>query len=251
MLYIAVCIDEIEQSDKTKTIVEEILKEYAISYKMQNYRSSEELLDSLELFDIVLLDTFMERMNGIETGIRLYQKNRKIKIIYITNYEEFCKDAINHVHAFAYILKPVEKKKLEEQVKELIKVIGIEKGGEIEIELLDVTEINNKVRPKYPVLRISVSDILYFEYVKNRRKIKVKTKKNKEYEYNGIIGKTEEKMEPYEFVTCYRGIIVNCANVVKVKEGTIFLCNGEELPLAQKRMVEFKEKFNNYSYRYV
>ncbi|WP_147297467.1 LytR/AlgR family response regulator transcription factor [Lachnotalea glycerini] len=243
MLYIAICDDEIEQSDKIKRIVEGVLKEYSIIYKIQSYKCKEELLTTLEIFDIVFLDIYIGEFNGIETGIKLYQKNRKVKIIYITNYEEFCNEAINHVHAFAYIIKPVEKEKLAKQVKELIKVIGAEKGGDIEIELLDVTEINNKVKPEYPVLRIPVSDILYFEYIKTRRKIRVKTKKNKEYEYNGTIAKTEQKMKPYGFVTCYRGIIVNCAYIIKIKNGTVYLGNGERLPLAQKRVLELKEKF--------
>ncbi|WP_110291358.1 LytTR family transcriptional regulator DNA-binding domain-containing protein [Lachnotalea glycerini] len=50
-------------------------------------------------------------------------------------------------------------------------------------------------------------------------------------------------MKPYGFVTCYRGIIVNCANIIKIKNGTVYLGNGERLPLAQKRVLELKEKF--------
>lgn len=62
VLYIAICDDEIEQSDKIKRIVEGVLKEYSIIYKIQSYKCKEELLTTLEIFDIVFLDIYMNLM---------------------------------------------------------------------------------------------------------------------------------------------------------------------------------------------
>lgn len=250
MFKIAICDDETKETKSIKKLVEEFLNEYAIIYDICIFLSGEELLLSEEKFDFIFLDISMGGINGIETGMQLYQKNRKIKIVYITTFQEYCNDAINHAHAFAYLAKPIKKEKLREQVNELVKIIGIERGREIEIELLNVTEIDGGKRKEYLSLKMPVSSILYFEYIKAGRKIKVKTEK-KTYEYISTMSEIEKKMELYEFRQCYRGVLVNYEHVVKAKGDKVYLNTGEILPLSQKRVTEFKEQLNKYVHRSV
>jgi len=190
----------------------------------------------------------MGGMNGIEAGMKLYQRNRKVRIIYITGYNGYCSDAINRAHAFAYLPKPVEKQQLIDHISELVQIIGLDQGNEIEIVLSNVTEISENGGNVYPAIKVTVSNILYFEYVKATRKIRVKTME-KTYEYIGTITDAEQRMEIYGFGTCCRGVIVNFEHVARVKGDMVYLNTGERLPLSQKRVIAFKKQLNNYVHR--
>ena len=220
MLNIAICDDEIEQVNKVKMAVDEFMMRYSIVYNVETFSSGEELLGVKSIFDLVFLDIVMEGMNGIEVGIILRNYNFKVKVIYITSSNEYWNYAINNVHAFAYLTKPICKKELFVQIKEVIKVIGIEKREEVEIEFTNAIEIGNKER-EYPLIKIQLSDIIFFEYVKQRRKIRINLV-NKTYEYSGKMSDLEQKMVIYCFGICCRGIIVNLQHVKKVKRNIVY-----------------------------
>ena len=76
------------------------------------YESGEKLVESDQNYDILFLDIDMDGMNGIETAKVLREKDKNVKIIYVTSYAEYVHYAFA-VHAFAYLLKPVS----QEQVK--------------------------------------------------------------------------------------------------------------------------------------
>lgn len=248
MFKVAICDDELNEAAVIKQLVEEFMNSYGILYNIQIFLSGEDLIASSISFDFVFLDISMGGMNGIEAGMKLYQRNRKVRIIYITGYNGYCSDAINRAHAFAYLPKPVEKQQLIDHISELVQIIGLDQGNEIEIVLSNVTEISESGGNVYPAIKVTVSNILYFEYVKAARKIRVKTME-KTYEYIGTITDAEQRMEIYGFGTCCRGVIVNFEHVARVKGDMVYLNTGERLPLSQKRVIAFKKQLNNYVHR--
>lgn len=247
MLSIAICDDEKDEIEKIRIIVEQYMREHAIIYDIQEYESGESMLAAEKQFDFVFLDISMQGLSGLEVGVKLYQRSRKIKIVYITSFNEYWEEAINQAHAFAYLSKPIKKDKLLKQICELINEIGMDKENSVEIELRNVKEIGN-IEKELVSIRIPISDIIYYEYIKAMRKIKVKTIKHS-YEYSGTITEVEQRMEIYGFGTCYRGILVNLEHVMKAKGDTVYLNTGEVLPLSQKRVVDFKNQLNDYIYR--
>ncbi len=248
MLKIAICDDEMHEVKNVKSIIMEAMENQSITYEIKLFGSGEELLESNEQFHCVFLDIVMNGINGIELGMSLYQKDRKVRIIYITNFEEYCSEAVNHVHAFAYLSKPIIKEKLEQQLQALIQLMGEEIKNDIEIELSNVIEICEETKKEYIAIRIPISEIIYFEYMKSDRRVRVKTT-NKTFEYVCTMTQLENNMRAYGFAACYRGILVNFAHVLKAKNHIVYLNNGEKLPLSQKRVVEFKEKLNEYVHR--
>jgi len=124
----------------------------------------------------------------------------------------------------------------------------LDQGNDIETVLSNVTELNGSGGNVYPAIKVTVSNILYFEYVKAARKIRVKTME-KTYEYIGTITDAGQRMELYGFGTCCRGVIVNFEHVARVKGDMVYLNTGEKLPLSQKRVIAFKEQLNNYVHR--
>lgn len=247
MLSIAICDDEKSEIEKIRTLLELKLEAHAIIYEIKAYESGEDLLADNKLFDIAFLDISMKEISGVEVGIKLYQRSQRIKIVYITSFNEYWEEAINQAHAFAYLSKPINKEKLLKQVHDLVNQIGTDKENIVEIELRNVKELGSNEK-EYKSIRVPVPDILYYEYVKATRKIKVKTV-HCSFEYSGTIAEVEKRMGVYGFGTCYRGILVNLEHVMRAKGDTVYLNTGEMLPLSQKRVAEFKNQLSDYIYR--
>jgi len=95
------------------------------------------------------------------------------------------------------------------------------------------------------ILSIPVKEIVYFEYIKMQKEIKIVTKST-EYIYTEAMNKLEEKMRPLGFEMCCRGILVNLERVMRIKMYDILLDTGGNVPLSQRRVKEFRERINEY-----
>ena len=65
---------------------------------------------------MIFLDIDMKGISGIDTARKIRVRDKKAKIIYVTAYEDFREYAFG-VHAFGYLVKPVEKEKILENQK--------------------------------------------------------------------------------------------------------------------------------------
>lgn len=68
--------------------------------------------------DIAFLDIHMRGMNGVELARRLKEINPKMNIIFVTGYSEYAGEAMS-LHASGYIMKPVNKAKVEKELADL------------------------------------------------------------------------------------------------------------------------------------
>ena len=128
MLEVAICDDDKEDLDKAALMLDKILSEYQVQYQIRSFLSANELLNNNDKIDIGILDISMEELGGITLGRKLKEKNHDIKIIYITSYEEYMAQAINKVHAFSFLCKPIN----EEMKTQIMEILGQEKCPEIE-----------------------------------------------------------------------------------------------------------------------
>ena len=142
MLQIAVCEDEQADRDNLTGILKPLLDKYTEEYRITNFTSGGELLQSDDRFHLIFMDIMMEGRNGIETGQELYSRNHSAKIIYTTNFGQYCMDAVNTVHAFAFLEKPVSAEALEEQLQAFLRQYQKE---EVRLEFRNVSYEENGV----------------------------------------------------------------------------------------------------------
>ena len=69
--------------------------------------------------DIALLDINLPDMNGIELAARIRTTDPNVSIIFLTGYSEYAVDAFR-LHASGYLLKPVNKQRLKEEIDHAI-----------------------------------------------------------------------------------------------------------------------------------
>ena len=99
MLNIAVCDDELAIRMK----MEEILNRYpGYPCRVRLFENGRQLLEDTESFDIVFLDVDMPGLDGIQTAGKLRERDKKVKILYLSAYQDYAPSAFL-VHAFAYL----------------------------------------------------------------------------------------------------------------------------------------------------
>lgn len=242
MVKIAICDDEKKDSSRIENIVNTYLKTKEVPYTMYTYQSGEELMQSGTKFDLVFLDISMQGINGIQVGKRIRDYNRRVKIIYITSYQKYFMLALNQIHAFAYLEKPVAKDKVEYQLNEIIKDIqeSNQKKETIKLKVVEITEegfIENRIKI------FNVKDIIYFEYINRRIKIKLE---NEEYYFVDCMKNVIERMRQYSFSCCHQSYLVNLERIKRINGYELFLDNQEIVPISQKKSAEFRKRLNKF-----
>lgn len=243
MINIAICDDEKKDIVHLKSILREVMDKYSMSYDIREYESGESLMQAASLFHLIFLDIVMDGESGIDIGKHIHRKNRSTKIIFQTNYGNYCKEAMNRTHAFAFLEKPLKAPVVEEQIKEFF-----EDSEGMQDLLMDFHNVRYSLDGKdvvKSILSIPIKEIVYFEYIKMQKEIKIVTRST-EYIYTEAMNKLEEKMRPLGFEMCCRGILVNLERVMRIKMYDILLDTGGKVPLSQRRVKEFRERMNEY-----
>ncbi len=243
MIEIAICDDEEKDAAIINSYVKAHLNKEKLDYTICIYRTGEELLDSNRYFHIVFLDIAMGRgMTGIRAGREFRNGNRSTKIIYTTSFRQYFEQALNDVHAFAYLQKPIQKEALILQLKEVLRFIKVES------EFIYVNTIEITMNPNLNAAKrkIDINAIYYFEYI--NRKIKIQTK-DTQYWICGQMKNIIDDMQEHSFEECHQNFLVNLAYVDRVKAYELYLKNGKKIPISQRKSAEFREKLNSYLQR--
>lgn len=231
MIKIAVCDDDNKVRLRLLTIIQQYFDEIDREVWIAMFKSGEELLKAKIRFDIIFLDIEMSGLNGIEVAKRLREWDVTSKIIYVTNYDKYQRSAYE-VHAFDYISKPVKD-------KEIFKVLGEA------VRYLDNAFEKQKcvLNTEDGIVTMEIEDIYYFEFLS--RKVTIHTAKGN-YRTSYSLKELYEKFSIYNFELPHKSFIVNMLYIKRIKGFDILLENGDIVPLAQKRAVEFKNKFNDF-----
>ncbi len=242
MLSIAICDDDKSDAAKIEALIKDYMSLKEMPYQLKRFQSGEELLETREVFELLFLDIGLGGMNGIQVGKIIRETSRNSKVIYTTSYKQYCKQAVNRVHAFAYLVKPITKDKMDRQLDEILQCIleEHEKDETIKFEILEITqdgELENRIKD------FEVKDIYYFEYF--NRKIKIKLE-NEEYFFKDKMKDLAEKMQIHNFEACHQCFLINLRHVKKIKGYEVFLNNNDIIPVSQKKSADFRKKLNTF-----
>lgn len=239
----AICDDCKKDIKIVEEYVIEYMEEKNLPYTINKFGSGEELLECKLEFDLVFLDITMgEGINGIVAGKEFQKLHRQTKIVYITSFRQYCEMAINRVHAFAYLKKPLRKEILNSQMGEILCQIE-EERRDIKLITFEVFEMIKEYQKEVIIKEFKVDEILYFEYA--NRKVRMVTIDG-EFYFRGQMKKLIDKMSEYTFESCHQSYLVNLKYVRKIKNYELYLKNGEQIPVSQKKSFEFRKKLNKF-----
>lgn len=243
MIKIAVCDDNSEELEVSRKIISEIFNEYKINFEICGFSSGEELLQTDLDFHLVFLDIVMDEKNGIAVGCEIYRRNRRIKVMFQTSFKEYCADAINKSHAFAFLEKPLTKEAVGVQLETYIEN-NIDLANP-SVEFRNVMRIYGGESEFKTVVSLPIRNIMYFYYLKSQKRMKIVTG-DSEYIYKAAMNVVEKRMKPFGFVLSCRGILVNLESIERIQGYEVFMKNGKSLTLSQKRVQTFREALVNY-----
>lgn len=227
MYKVAVCDDNRETAEQIGRIV----RKYNADYIVDIFVNGRELLDFKEQYEVLFLDIDMEEIDGIETARKLRERDKNVKIIYVTSYTDYVNYAFS-VHAFAYLLKPVSEKAICEQLREAVSYSQENKYSDV-LRF----ETGNGIED------IPSDEIFYFEYLD--RKVHMHRKEN-DVIVKGGIGEISKRMEPFGFAMPHKSFVVNLYYVKVIKGYDIYMMNGTVIPLSQKKSVEFRKRLHQF-----
>ncbi len=227
MYRIAICDDDIE----TRRFLCRIISESGISCQTKGFSGGAELLLGYRGYDILFLDIDMPGENGIDVAKRIRKTDRKVKIIYVTGYQDYMSRSFA-VHPFAFLIKPIKKEEIIRQMKEAL-LYSEEEEREISI----------RVRTTEGIEEFRISDLYYLEYQSRKLRFVLQ---HGEAAARGKVSEFAEKLAPYGFASPHKSFIVNLYHVKAIRGYDIVMMNGDIVPLSQKRSAEFRGLLGKY-----
>jgi len=215
---IAICDDDKQLRKDLRHLIEVQLDLMAFTYEIEEYESGNSLLEHIykKEPDILFLDIEMPGMGGMDTAKALRKLGKKMLIIFITAYPDYVFQGYE-VHAFHYILKPYDKRKLKEVLESAVK------------ELASQEEQFYTIQQKSGTLRISLREISYFK--SDKRSVYAVQKSGEQISFYEKLDAVEAGL-PGFFQRIHNRYLVNMNCISKLKSASC-ICSGEELPVSR------------------
>ena len=231
MLRIGICDDDREYREKIHDIVIHSIFSYDDA-QVVHYMSGKQVVDDIEKeefdIDLLLLDINMPEYDGLNTAKYIRENNVDVDIIFITVSAEHIFDGYTY-KAFSYILKPVDKKRLDDEIgrymterSKCTNCLHISVNGKKEQILLD--------------------KVYYFEGEK--RKIKI-YQKGESISFYAKMNELEEMLKQYGFVRCHQSYLVNM-DYIKDAKDDFELRDGTIVPVRVRGRKEILDQYYEY-----
>lgn len=230
MYHIAIVEDEIEYASEFQDYLQKYEEANDVRFKVSMYRDGAEIAENYEpVYDLILMDIEMPRMNGMEAAGRIREKDSEVVIVFITNLASFAIRGYE-VGALDFVMKPVNYYTFSMKITRALKRVKQKEQHSILINLLD------------GVKRIEIQKIYYIE-VQNRM-LHYHTSEG-EYVIRGTMQSVEQALAPYSFVRCNHWYIVNLRHVREVRKN-IVVVGKTELEISRRNRTPFLKELTEY-----
>lgn len=235
MIRIAICEDVQQELEYQRSLIESIMVKLFMQTRIYCFQSGEDLLCEMDVtgnMDIIFMDIKIKGIDGVETARRIRQRDTQAILIFISAYDQYCKELIS-VQPFEFLDKPIKADKLEQILKYAM-----------QIRLNKQESYNfcyNKIQYKIPL-----SEIKYFQSDKRTIRINVANKngESKDYIFYEKLEKVEEFLNDsnMQFLRVRKSYLVNPQYIVKYEANRIILDNGQHIEISRA----YKEAIKQY-----
>lgn len=230
MYHIAMVEDELEFSEQLQEYLEKYQQENHVKFKISVFHDGAEILEEYKpLYDIILLDIEMPKVNGMEAAEQIREMDNDVVLMFITNMASY---AINgyEVGALDFVMKPINYYTFSMKMTRALKRVKQKDQQEILLTLPD------------GVKKLEINQIQFIE-VQNRM-LHYYTMEDV-YEVRGTMQSVEKLMEPYPFVKCNHWYMVNLKHVSEVRKN-IAIVGKHELEISRRNKTAFLKALTEY-----
>ncbi len=236
MLRIAICDDELTQIARIRTACGSYFATHAdYTAIINSYDNPMEFLEALDQnggCDIALLDVYIPGLSGIDTAREIRARHYKTEVIFLTSSIDYAVDAFA-LGAAHYLVKPFTQEQFDSAMERAISHLA-----PTEIKKLAFKTEDGAIR------QVELNDILYIESAAHIQTIHLKTGLcTKDNRSLARITEDLEEISPGQFISPYKGYLVNLQAVVTIARGDITLSSGERIPLAKRSFGRVRDAY--------
>lgn len=218
MINVGICDDEASMRKALRLVLETKLQLMGEDYRIFEYDSGEALAadGGSSWPDILFLDIEMKQLSGMDTARLLRKRDAQTILIFVTAYPDFVFQGYE-VHAFHYILKPYDERKIKNVLEQALKELGKSREQFFALE------------QKSGTLKLPMKKILAFS--SDRRKVAVLLDNGERLDFYGKLDDVEKKLPDY-FIRCHNRHLVNL-NHVEGLEKDCCICGTMQFPVSR------------------
>ncbi|SER44430.1 LytR/AlgR family response regulator transcription factor [Lachnobacterium bovis] len=231
MYKIAVCDDEEQSIKEAITLLSEYKEDNPnMDWEIDTFSASLELLDAMDkkVYDIYILDIYIDEINGIELAKMIRKKDEKGAIIFETSSDGFYKEAFR-LKAIHYLEKPLLKEELYDALD----------------RIFESDELHYLVIKESGVLvKIPVDDIMYITSEDHYKRI---FEKNGEHLIRITMQALTDNIKEDFFYMPNGKMIINLKYILKISKKEIVMEDGKVFPMPRGAYRTVGELFVKYS----
>lgn len=225
----AICEDDTTQQNILAAALDSYRTPAGEHVQYDIYRNGLDLLASINthLYDVLLLDILMPGFTGIETAREIRESNEKIPIIFLTTSQEFAIESYR-VHAFDYLMKPVDKNTLFDTLDRAYAMME---------STLDKSIMLQTTKAVYVLF---LSQIEFVEI--NNRTLSFHLIDGTVKSISGRLSDYEDALLGHsEFLKVHRSYIINMDFMKALNQKSFFTLTGNEVPISRNLLPAIKK----------
>ncbi len=233
MYKLAICDDEKSSAAEAAELLEKYKAAHdGIDFAVDIFYTSLDLLCAMQknVYDIFLLDIYIDKINGIELAETIMKNNENAHIIFMTSSNAFYKDAFR-VHAAHYLEKPI----LQDEFFEAMDRVCTEEEDEHYLTFRESGEVH----------KVLVDDILYVESEDHYKRI---VTHNDSFLIRSTMQALQESLDYPHFYTMGVKSIINLKRVLKITKDSVFMENGKEFSVPRGTYRNLSESVLKYTF---
>ncbi len=188
--------------------------------------------------DVVLLDIQMPGMSGFDVVKQIAVEHLPL-IVFVTAYDEHALKAFD-VHAFDYLLKPLNRERLAEAITRVR--ADLARGAPDRDRVLDLVQgtrlsraVRFTVRDRDRYVLVRASDIDWVEAAANYVRLNTR---GRGFMLRMTLAEMERRLDPAEFIRIHRSTIVNTSRIKEIRPDAhgdydIVLADGRTLKMSR------------------
>lgn len=227
---VAVVEDSPAEAETLRKLFERYTAERGTPFQLTFFPSGEEFLNKYRpIYDFVLMDIGLPKINGMEAAARLREMDKSVTLIFVTNMAQFAVKGYE-VDAFDFVVKPVNYANFSLKIQRCLNKLSSRRGTELVISQAD------------QLVRISTSRIKYIEI--SGHNMVYHTTDGPVHVY-GNLKDVEASLNSSMFARCNNCYLVNL-NYVQAIRGYTAVVDGDELQISRPRRKAFVQALNDY-----
>ncbi|MEG0177162.1 MAG: LytTR family DNA-binding domain-containing protein [Bacilli bacterium] len=239
MYKIAICDDQLNEMQIIHNSAVKYFDFNKLEYKISHFNSAQLLLKEFDNnnFDILLLDICMPEFSGLDLAKELQTKQVNTKIVFLSNSCDYAIDAFE-VNAVHYLTKPFTQEKFNEAIDRLLSIINKKRVHTFTLKIVG-GGLNT----------VNMDDIIYIENFNHEQKIYMKGNRHifARDSLTNIVSMLNENC-PNQFISPYKGYIINLEYVETIQTSEISLCERHSVPIAKRTYRDISDLY--FSYRF-